>query len=492
MTKDHSDMANRQLILSLGLILMASLVDPVWAQEEPAWRVGLARARITPDKPIRMAGYSDRTQPSQSVSSDLYAKALALEDKDGHRALLITADVIGFTERLSVPLCKRLETSSGLERKSILLNAAHNHCGPVILADPSLMEEDLDHPFGEVQWKRVLDYHQKLEDDLVRIGQEALKNLKPARLSWGAGVAQFVMNRREFTERGIILGVNPRGPVDRTVPVLHVEAPDGALLAVLFGAACHCTTLDGDYVSIDGEYAGYAQSYLEQKFPGAQAMFITGCAGDANPYPRRTLPLAQQHGRNLGAEVERVLGEKLKPVGGPIRTEFRLLDLPLQKLSRQEIEALKTSKDQDFFAKNALKRLDAGKALPERYSAPFSLWQFGKDLTLVGYSGEPVVDYVALTEKALGPLNLWVAGYCNDVYGYLPSARVLAEGGYETRGLYVGIGLFAPDVQNMVMSAITEMALTAGRPMSAKMVGQSPTSLQHVGSTSLRIGKNQN
>jgi hypothetical protein len=190
--------------------------------------------------------------------------------------------------------------------------------------------------------------------------------------------------------------------------------------------------------------------------------------------------------------VERVLGEKLKPVGGPIRTEFRLLDLPLQKLSRQEIEALKTSKDQDFFAKNALKRLDAGKTLPERYSAPFALWQFGKDLTLVGYSGEPVVDYVALTEKALGPLNLWVAGYCNDVYGYLPSARVLAEGGYETRGLYVGIGLFAPEVQNIVMSAITEMALTAGRPMSAKIAGQSPTSLQRVRSTSLRIDRNEN
>ena len=112
--------------------------------------------------------------------------------------------------------------------------------------------------------------------------------------------------------------------------------------------------------------------------------------------------------------------------------------------------------------------MDQGKTLPEHYTAPFALWQFGQDLTLVGYSGEPVVDYVAMAEKALGPLNLWVAGYCNDVYGYLPSARVLAEGGYETRGLYVGIGLFAPDVQNVVVRAITEMALIAGRTMPAK------------------------
>ena len=464
-------MTKRRLTFLLGTMLLASSASQAWAQQTDVdWQVGLAMARITPDKPIRMAGYSNRTQLSQSASSDLYAKAMALEDRNGNRALLITADTIGFTQRLSGRICKRLQISTGLERKSILLNASHNHCGPVILAsdDPSLVEEDLDHPLGEAQWKRLLEYNQELEDDLVRIGQEVLKNLKPARLSWGAGVAQFVMNRREFTERGIILGVNPRGSVDRTVPVLRVEAPGGDLRAVLFGAACHCTTLDQNHVRIDGEYAGYAQSYLEHKFPGAQAMFITGCAGDANPYPRRTLALAQQHGRNLGAEVERVLGEKLKPVRGPIRTELRLLDLPLQKLRRQEIEALATSEDQSFFAKNALKSLDQGKTLPEHYTAPFALWQFGQDLTLVGYSGEPVVDYVAMAEKALGPLNLWVAGYCNDVYGYLPSARVLAEGGYETRGLYVGIGLFAPEVQNVVVQAITEMALLAGRTMPAK------------------------
>jgi len=456
-------MGSRRLIFLL-LVVMLGLASQVWALEaESGWRVGLAATKITPEQPIRMAGYSDRTEPSQSVSSDLYAKAMALEDGNGNRALLFTADIIGFTERLSGPVCKRLQKSTGLERKSILLNAAHNHCGPVILSNPSLVEED--HPFGEVQRQRVLEYNQKLENDLVRIGQEALRNLRPARISWGSGVASFVMNRREFTEHGVIIGVNPRGLVDRAVPVMRVESQDGKLLAALFGTACHCTTLGQDYVSIDGEYAGYAQSYLESKFLGAQAMFITGCAGDANPYPRRTLTIAQQHGRNLGVEVERVLVEKLKPVRGPLSTEFRSLDLPLQKLSRQKIERLQTDEDLGFLAKNALKLLDRGNKLPEHYTAPFALWQFGKDLTLVGYSGEPVVDYVTLTEKALGPLNLWVSGYCNDVYGYLPSARVLEEGGYETRGLYVEFGLFAPTVQNEVLKAITEMALKAGRPM---------------------------
>ena len=68
-----------------------------------------------------------------------------------------------------------------------------------------------------------------------------------------------------------------------------------------------------------------------------------------------------------------------------------------------------------------------------------------------------------MAEQELGPLNLWVAGYCNEVYGYLPVAKVLEEGGYETRGLYMGVGLFSPSVAKVVMKAITEMARAVGR-----------------------------
>src|SRR5262249_11628626 len=96
----------------LGVTLVAGLERQLEAQQTE-WKIGLAKARITPEQPIRMAGYSDRTQPSQSVSSDLYAKALALEDRDGNRALLITADIIGFTQRLAEPIYQRLKTSTG-------------------------------------------------------------------------------------------------------------------------------------------------------------------------------------------------------------------------------------------------------------------------------------------------------------------------------------------------------------------------------------------
>ncbi len=112
-----------------------------------------------------------------------------------------------------------------------------------------------------------------------------------------------------------------------------------------------------------------------------------------------------------------------------------------------------------------MKLFDAGKQPRETYTAPLALWQFGDDLTLLAFSGETVVDYARFAEKRLGPLRLWIAGYSNDLFGYLPSARVLEEGGYETRGLYVDYGLFAPTAQDVVMDAVADMAKAAGRKL---------------------------
>jgi hypothetical protein len=71
---------------------------------------------------------------------------------------------------------------------------------------------------------------------------------------------------------------------------------------------------------------------------------------------------------------------------------------------------------------------------------------------------------VRLIEEALGPLKLWLAAYSSDTFGYLPSARVLREGGYETRGLYHGgIGYFAPEVEGVLVNKVQELAGQAGR-----------------------------
>src|SRR5204863_7910712 len=157
---------------------------------------------------------------------------------------------------------------------------------------------------------------------------------------------------------------------------------------------------------ISGDYAGHAQRVLEEQNPGAEALFVLGCAGDANPYPRGSYEIAFDHGRELAKEVARVLTTKLAPVRGPLKTVTGDVSLPLASPPpREEIEKLAATKGgvMPGIAQQMLARLNRGEKLPTHYSCPLAVWQFGDDLTLVALSGEVVSDYVRLLEDALGP-----------------------------------------------------------------------------------------
>jgi neutral ceramidase len=446
--------------LALGALCAACASAPA---AEPDWKVGLAQVKVTPERPVFLSGYGGRTKPFEKVESDLFVKVLVLEDRDGHRAAIVTSDLLGFPAALAEPICDRIREKTGLKREQVLINSSHTHTGPLLSLDPSAREAMTA---GDAQ--RTVEYTKQLQDKIVEAVTKATAKLEPAQLSWGTGVVHFVMNRREFTPEGVILGVNARGLADRTVPVLRVDGADGKPRVILFGAAVHGTTLTGQNYELCGDYAGFAQVNVQEKHPSAQAMFVIGCAGDANPYPRGSMDQAREHGAGLGKEVCRVLDTKLKSVRGPLKVAFDKAALPLEEPpSREELE--KSSKLKGLrgqLAKQMLAVLDRGEKLPTQYAAPIAVWQFGDDLTLVGLSGEVVVDYVSLLEKALGPNRLWLSAYCNDVFGYLPSARVLQEGGYETRGLYAGgLGYFAPKAQDVVVDKVRALAKKVGREM---------------------------
>jgi len=461
--------AARWMRVIFGL-LAVWLAVPAARAADAEWKVGLAQVKITPERPVFLAGYASRNKPFTKVEADIYAKALALEDNQGRRAVLVTSDLVGFPAAVAEPICQRLRDKAGLKREQILLNSSHTHTGPILLLHAPAKDTDSDRlTAGELE--RNVEYTRQLQDKIVEVVQQATSRMEPAKLSWGAGVCPFVMNRREFTANGVILGVNPRGLADRTAPILRIDAPDGRLRGVLFGAAVHGTTLGGDIYELCGDYAGFAQKYIEEKHPSVQAMFVLGCAGDANPYPRGSMDLARAHGETLGKEVCRVLESKLRPVRGPLHVAFDKPALPLHAPpSREELKIQARKRDiQGWVAQKMLATLDRGDKLPTHYDCPIAVWQFGDDLTLVGLSGEVVVDYVRFLEKVLGPNKLWLTAYCNDVFGYLPSARVLREGGYETRGLYSGgIGLFDPKAEDVLVEKVRELAKKAGRKLPAE------------------------
>src|SRR5262245_14997419 len=240
--------------LASFLLLVAG---PAACAGDADWKVGLAQVKITPSQPMLMSGYAGRTKPFESVAGELYVKAMVLQDSTGRRAALVTSDLIGFPAAVAEPICERLEQKIGLKREAILLNSAHTHAGPQLGVKPPAKDAP---DAGEAL--RSLEYTRDLQDKVVAVVVEAMQRLQSARLLWGSGVIHFSMNRREFTPGGVILGVNPRGLADRSVPVLRVDSPEGAPRAILFGAAVHGTTLGQDNLQLCGDFAGFAQGYV--------------------------------------------------------------------------------------------------------------------------------------------------------------------------------------------------------------------------------------
>ncbi len=426
-----------------------------------SWKAGFARAKITPAEPIMLGGYAARSEPFHRVDQDILVKAFALKDNAGNRAILLTCDVVGFRAALANPIIERVVAATGVSRECIILNSSHNHTGPSASASAGAN-------LNQIQSAKLAKYQEWLQETIVSTAVSALQNLSPAEMSYGSGLALFVVNRREPTPAGIKLGVNPRGPSDRTVPVLRITGPDGRLRGVVFGAACHATTLPARENAVSGDYPGFAQAFLEEKHAGIQAMFMQGFGGDQGPYPTGKADFALQNGRALGAEVARVLAEgKLAPVCGPFNAGQVRVRLPLDPpKTMAEIEELTQSPQlwQKLAASRMLVRWYEGVRPLTEYEAPFTVWQFGSDLTLAALPGEVVVDYATRLAEALGPLRLWLASYCNDVFGYLPSARVLREGGYETRGVYTG-EKFAPEVEELVVTVMRDLARQEGRKL---------------------------
>lgn len=440
------------------LVLFLALAGSLSAAD---FKAGVARTIITPPLPFWLTGYAARTNAAPTTRNDLAAKALALQDDQGGRVVIVTTDLIGLPREVSEAVAERVGREHKLQRSQLLLNSSHTHAGPVIWPNLRVMFD-----FDAAEQKRVVAYTRKLTDDLTALVSAALVNLSPAQLSVGHGTAGFAMNRRAPTANGVRLGENPAGPVDHDVPVLKVTAPDGRLRAVLFGYACHNTTLGGNFYQIDGDYAGAAQRDFEKAHSGATALFMMLCGGDQNPGPRGTTDLADQHGHSLAEAVDRALAGDMKAITPPIRTAHEVIQLDFAAHTRAtfEEEAKRPDKFRQRRARLMLEAYDKGEPV-RRLPYPVQAVRLHDDLTFLALGGEVVVDYSHRAKREFPRENLVVAGYCNDVACYIPSLRVLREGGYEpvdSMIYYAQPGPLAENVEEDIFRAVRKIMASAG------------------------------
>lgn len=237
-------------------------------------------------------------------------------------------------------------------------------------------------------------------------------------------------------------------------------------MAIVFGYACHNTTLTAEFLEISGDYAGHAQEQLETEYPGATAMFIMLCAGDQNPGVRSKRELAVQHGRTLAQAVTSAMTAKTTPIAGSIATAYELTTLPFQAHTRETYLAESKSAD-PFLARRGTLMLEAFDAKKPIRSTlyPAQAIRIGNGPAWVALGGEVVIDYQLRLKTEFGADRVVVLGYSNDVMAYIPSRRVQREGGYEAGDSLVYFsqpGWFTEDVEEIVLGAARRVLTAVG------------------------------
>ncbi|MEY2881819.1 MAG: hypothetical protein RLZZ15_4199 [Verrucomicrobiota bacterium] len=423
--------------------------------------VGAARVDITPDSPIWLSGYQSRATESTTVKTPLAARALAIGSDAEGAVVLVTAEVIAVSEALSDAVAAAVRAKHpGITRERIAVCATHQHTGPAIAGTiPFMFSRDL--PPAEAA--RIERYGERLREKLIEVALAALTARQPARLAWAQGTASFAVNRRKIVD-GKHAGYTdqPGGAVDQALPVLRaVDAASGAVRAVLVNYACHCTTLKGGDNFIHPDWAGDAAARIEAAHSGAVALVAIGCGADSDPQPRGLDGVAA-HGKTVAAEVARLFAGELRPVGRVTGAKFQTLEIPLARaVPRAELEArLKARPNIAYAATLFLRKLDAGEPLPAGIRYPVQAWAFGGEFAMVFLGGEVVADYALRLKRELGASRLWINAYANHVPCYIPSTRILAEGGYEAEAAMDYYGLptrLAPDVEERIVRAVHEV-----------------------------------
>ncbi len=406
--------------------------------EKGSFFAGTVTMDITPSIGYWMGGYAARTETSKMVHDPLELKILSLYDGE-KRVAIVSADIVSFGNAYCRKIKETVRTECGLPQSNVVLFSTHTHTGPLINENASYLPDKKY--FHE-------DYNTLLIKKICGGTKEARLREEEVTVSYGEGEAAIGINRRRKTEKGIEMKPNPKGPVDNIVQVLKFQKTDGQILAVLFKACCHPTTLSASY-EISADYPGAARREIEKIYPGSSAIFINGCCGDVRPamtvgdeFAPGSFDNVTSLGRILAGETLKCI-EKAKPLkkislaSRIVKHRFKLDATSIPK-DRGHLAALKEKylKQEAEFGKYIEKWAEAmavglnnNEKFPEYMDADFMVLKIG-EISLLALSGEVMVEY-GLKIRERSEKKIIIAAYANEDIDYVPTAQAIKDGGYE-------------------------------------------------------------
>lgn len=387
-------------------------------------KAGVAERDITPPIGLPMWGYAARKEPAQGVLDPLYARVLVLES--GLKRLALISLDLGrtFGATSLAQLRGALRTRYGINY--LIVAATHTHSGPVI------QEE---YTGGTPPWE------QTALEQIVQATDTAVKGLQPVRLGIGYGRAFIGHNRLRIEPDGTVIWFSsnpqriPTAPVDPTVTVLRLDTYDGEPLAILAHHACHPVVLDAVNLNYSADFPGVTVRMVREAFDNKPiCFFLQGATGDINPYYAHLPPLENEiklrdwTGLRLGEEVIRVASGVRTEIWEDTTigcTEEVLRFRPRYRPSAWRA-AIKSFGEE--FARWFNPRME------QESRVPLTTVLIGKRLALMTIPGEPFVAFQQSWRECCPVRDSLLLGYANGYFGYFPTIRAAAYGGYGASG----------------------------------------------------------
>jgi hypothetical protein len=410
------DMPALERVIALALLLLAAVaIAPA-----EGFRAGVAKVDITPPAGEKMWGYFDRKGPAEGVLDPLFARILALEAGQ-NRLALVTLDLGRTFGPASLERLRAAAGRSGVA--SVLVTASHTHSGPVI--------QD-DYKGQPPAWEQAAIAH------IAQAIDEAYAHLADIRLGTGSGVAYIGHNRLRLQPDGHMGWLErnttrvPTSPVDPTVSVLRIDRSDGTPLAILFNHACHPVVFGSDNLRYSADFPGVAAKAVQDAFGGQPlAFFLQGAPGDINPYYAVTkldedaVKMRDWTGQRLGEEVARIARsiQTVAPAQPSIQYAVDTMTFPLRWDAEKFRKALLAAIGPEIFD------LYASRIQPE-IAMPITTVLLNKNIALMGVPGEPFVEFQSNWRDRCPVQDAFFTGYTNGYYGYFPTIKAAAQGGY--------------------------------------------------------------
>jgi len=392
-------------------------------------RIGFARTSITPEGSVWLTGYGDRDRKSEGVYAPLHAGALYLEG-DMDRALILTADVIGYSQPADATMRQAVADATGLLPRQVVLTATHTHCAPFFT--PWNMPGEIETAYADFLQRKLRD-----------VSLAAIHGAQTGRIEFSRATSTFGVNRRLPDGAGsVTMAPNPDGPIDRDLDTLWLRSDGGALLGTLTIYGCHPTSLSGYLVGPD--YPGFLCRHVEAD-TGAPALFATGCAGDVRPwftregetgFLRPSLDELETAGAGMAREVLSGRTTAVPVDGNRLHIDHVSHRLPYAELpTRDELLAETGSDDPRArgWSVAMLERLDAG-GLADASPHEVQVLQLNLGFRVVFLGGEVLSEIGLHIKKELAPATTVTVAYANGLIAYVPSANASPLGGYEVSG----------------------------------------------------------